>query len=135
MSYQFEFDPTNRILRCRFEGHVTDKDLKEYYRAASMHIAKIDPRSAIMDMSAVTTSEISSQTVRELASLPPNLPEPSLPRFIVAPSPPIFGFARMFELEGEHTRPNLHTVRNSKEVWAILGIEEPKFQPIVTYPG
>jgi hypothetical protein len=130
MSYQFEFDSTNRILRCRFEGHVTDEDLKEYYVAASLHVAKINPRSVITDMSAVTTSDVSSETIRELAGLRPTLPEPSLPRFIVAPSPPIFGLARMFELEGELTRPNLHTVRNLKEVWAILGIVEPKFQPM-----
>jgi hypothetical protein len=33
----------------------------------------------------------------------------------------------MFELQGQETRPNLHVVRSAKEVWVILGVEEPQF--------
>jgi len=36
----------------------------------------------------------------------------------------------MFEFEGESTRPNLHVVRSRREVWAILGIDEPQFEPL-----
>jgi hypothetical protein len=40
--------------------------------------------------------------------------------------------ARIFEVEGEATRPNLHVVRSVKEAWAILGVEmeEAKFGSI-----
>ena len=130
MSYHFEFDSTNGILRIWFEGHLTDEDLKEYYLVVRKYVANTNPSAAILDMSAVTTVQLSPQTIRELAASPPTILEPIRPRFIVAPSPPIFGFARMFELEGEATRPNLHVVRSAKDVWAILGIREPKFEPL-----
>jgi hypothetical protein len=130
MSYHFEFESTNRILRIWFEGHLTDEDLKEYYLVVRKYVARTDPSAAILDMSAVTTVQLSPETVRELAASPPTIPQPARPRFIVAPSPPIFGFSRMFELEGAATRPNLHVVRSLKDVWAILGIQELKFEPL-----
>jgi hypothetical protein len=38
--------------------------------------------------------------------------------------------ARMFELQGQETRPNLHVIRTEKEAWAILGVSKPKFEPV-----
>lgn len=58
------------------------------------------------------------------------MPQPDRSRIIVAVSSQIFGMARMFEFEGEITRPNLHVVRSLAEAWAILGIREPKFEPV-----
>jgi hypothetical protein len=48
----------------------------------------------------------------------------------VAGSTAMFGLARMFEMEGEEARPNLHVVRTEREAFAILGIITPKFGPI-----
>jgi len=45
-------------------------------------------------------------------------------------SPHIFGLARIFELEGEATRPNLHVVHTEHEAWAILSVKEPRFEPV-----
>jgi hypothetical protein len=132
MPYHFEFDSTNQILRCRFEGRVTDEALKEYYQVVADYDARTAPRAGILDMSAVTSFEVSPQTVRELAKSPPAMPDPSRPRFVVAASPQIFGMARMFELQGQATRPNLHVVRTQEEVWAVLGVRQPKFKPIQT---
>ena len=67
--------------------------------------------------------------------MPPAILDPELPRFIVAAAPGIFGMARMFELAGQHTRPNLHVVRTMKEVCVILGITEPKFEPVTGLNG
>ncbi len=85
------------------------------------------PNAGILDMSAVTSVDISPQIVRKLANSPPTILDPATPRFIVAVSPRLFGLARMFELQGQETRPNLHVVRSAKEVWVILGVEEPQF--------
>jgi hypothetical protein len=90
------------------------------------------PAREFWDMSAVTSLEVSPDTIRELANLPPALSDSSRPRCIIASSPKIFGMARMFELQGQHTRPNLHVVRTQKEAWAILGVSNPKFEPIET---
>ena len=131
MPYHFEFDETNRILRCRFDGRVNDEALKEFYRLAAEYVAQTDPRAAIIDLSAVTSFEVSPETIRELAKSAPAMPDPSRPRCIVAPSPQIFGLARMFEIEGEVTRPNLHVVHTLEEAWAILGVQGFQFKPLL----
>ena len=132
MPYYFEFDSADRILRCRFEGKITDADLKEYYRAVGKYVKLTNACAGVLDMSAVTSLEVTPDTIRELANLPPALSDSSRPRCIIASSPKIFGMARMFELQGRHTRPNLHVVRTQKEAWAILGVSNPKFEPIET---
>lgn len=132
MSYHFEFDSKNEILRCRFEGPVTDEALKEYYRVAEKYVALTSPRAGIVDMSAVTSFLASPQTVRGLASLPPTMPDSGRPRFIVAPAPQVFAMARLFQLQGEETRPNLHIVRTLDEVWAFLGVQETRFEALET---
>ena len=128
MPYYFEFDPKNRILRGRFEGPLTDELLKEYYGVAGGYFERTGARAGITDLSAVNSFEVSPQTIRELASAPPAILDREFPRSIVAPSPPIFGMARMFELGGQDTRPNLHVVRTMKEVCVILGVTDPKFE-------
>jgi hypothetical protein len=132
MSCHFEFDSTNRILRCRIEGRVADETLKKYYGLAAKFVALNAPCAGIFDMSAVTYFNVSPDTIRELANLPPAVADPNRPRFIVAASAHIFGMARMFELQGQSTRPNLHVVRTANEVWVILGVQEPHFEPIQT---
>jgi hypothetical protein len=130
MPYHFEFDSTNQILCCRLDGQVTDEGLKEFYRVVADYVARTAPHAGILDMSGVTSFEVSTQTIRDLAMSPPAMPDPSSPRFIVAASPQIFGMARMFELQGQKTRPNLHIVRIQEEAWAALGVHQPKFEPI-----
>ena len=130
MPYYFEFDPVNRILRGRFEGPISDELLKEFYRLSGDVFRANWLALGITDFSAATSLDVSPQTIRDLASLPPAILDPELPRFIVAAAPGIFGMARMFELAGQHTRPNLHVVRTMKEVCVILGITEPKFEPV-----
>jgi hypothetical protein len=129
--YHFEFDETNRILRCRLDGRVTDEALKEFYRLAAEYAAQTDPRAAVADLSAVTSFEASPQTIRELAKFAPAMLDPTRPRCIVAPSPKIFGLARMFEIEGEATRPNLRVVRTPEEAWAILGVQGSQFKALL----
>lgn len=130
MPYHFEFDSTNRILRGQLDGRVTDEALKEFYRLAAEYVARTDPRAAVADLSAVTSFEVSPQTIRELALSAPALRDPSRLRCVVAPSPKIFGMARMFGIEGEVTRPNLHVVRTLEEAWAILGVHVPQFESL-----
>jgi hypothetical protein len=130
MPYHFEFDSTHRILRCRLEGRITDDGLREYYRDLEKYSTQQDPLGGILDMSAVTSLEVSPKTIRELAKSAPAMPNPGRPRVIVAPSPLIFGISRMFEMQGQETRPNLHVVRSEKEALAILGVTETKFEPI-----
>lgn len=135
MAYQFEFDSTHRILRGNLIGRVTDEDLTTFYRMTAEYVAATDPRAAVTDFSAVTTFEVTAETIRMLAKSPPAMPQKSRPRVIVAPSDHVFGMARMFEFEGEVTRPNLHVVRTLDQAWAILVVQQPQFGPVVEVLG
>ncbi|HXN72050.1 MAG TPA: hypothetical protein VN861_05805 [Candidatus Acidoferrales bacterium] len=130
MPYRFEYDSANRILRGVLEGNITDEALREFYRVAGEYAALKDSLGSVMDMSSITSLDVSPQTIRELASLPPAIADPARPRCIIAASAQVFGLARMFELQGQATRPNLHVVRTQKEAWAILGVSKPKFEAI-----
>lgn len=128
--FRFEFDATNQIFRVRFQGRVTDEELKTCYGRIGEQAAGMDLRAAVIDFSDVSSFEVSPTTIRKLADSPPALSNPSVPRCIVAPPVYIFGLSRIFELQGERTRPNLYVVRSSTEVWALLCISEPQFRPI-----
>ena len=128
MPYYFEIDSTNRIARCRFNGRLTDEELKECYRAACEIVTLKDPHAGIIDLSAVSSFEVSSHTIHELAKAPPILLNPDHVRVIVAEPLHIFGMARVFLFVGRHTRPNLHVVRFEEEAWTILAVTKPQFK-------
>jgi hypothetical protein len=127
MPHKFDFDLDSKIIRCRITGIVTDETLKQYYSACSKYGTMNPTYAGLFDMSAVTFIAVSAQTIRELAMLPPAIPDPDVLRVIVAGSSQMFGLARMFDLQGSETRPNLHVVRTEKEALAILGVSEAKF--------
>ncbi|HXO44088.1 MAG TPA: hypothetical protein VN846_01345 [Candidatus Cybelea sp.] len=112
------------------DGRVTDEELRRYYRDAELYTTGTDPLSGILDLSGVTSFEVSPELVRELASLPPAMADRARPRVLIATSAAVFGLARMFELHGQESRPNLHVVRSEKEALAILGVSRPSFKPI-----
>jgi hypothetical protein len=129
MGYHFEFDSANRILKCRLYSPVTDESLTECYRTFGEYAELTAPSSGLFDASAVASFEVSPETVRVLATMPPVFPDTSLPRVMVAPAPQVFGLARLFELAGQETRPNLHVVRTLREAYVILGVQAPNWQP------
>jgi hypothetical protein len=127
--YSLEYDSLNRILRGRFEGHVTDDELHEYCRESSERIASIDPHAAVTDLSGVRIFEVTPQMIVELAETQPMAPGRDPLRVIIAESPHVFGLARMFELAGQRSHPNVHVVHTQEEASAVLGIEELHFKP------
>jgi hypothetical protein len=132
MSYNFDFDSTNRILRCRFEGRVTDEELTNYLLTVWRYDALTGPRGGITDLSAVTSFEITRERLRTLASWSPVVPPLGRPRVVLATSDYIFEMARFFAVEAEITRPKLHAVRTWNEAGAILSVQEFHFEPIQT---
>jgi hypothetical protein len=130
VSYTFEFDLTNDILRCRLSGQVTDEALTEFFRSGAQQAIRTQPGAGVVDLSEVTSFEASAETVQQVASSPPVLRDPNLRRIVIAPSSESYGMMRMFEIHGEQRRPNLHVVRSEGEAWAILGVQNPHFDPI-----
>ena len=130
MPYQIDFDAANRILRARFIGCVTDDDLREVYRFGQDNVARLDPLSGITDFSEATAVAFSPQTMRDLAHTKPIMPDKTRPVIFVAPTPDLFGMARLFELQGADARPNLHVVRTPEEAYRILDVRDPKFASV-----
>lgn len=51
-------------------------------------------------------------------------------RVLVVPKAIIYGMARMFQILGEKTRPDLHVVRTMDEAYRLLRVESPEFGPV-----
>jgi len=130
MPCSFDFDPANRILRIRMEGILTKAAITEYYRLLRLHDAAIAPRAGILDLSGITSVDLTSRSISELAILPPAFADESRPRIVVAPTDHVYGMSRMFQALGEKTRPNLHVVRSLEDAYVVLGISNPRFEPI-----
>jgi hypothetical protein len=130
MPYLFDFDFANEILRCRLTGEVSDDVLKDFFRAGAEYAARTRPKAGVVDLSEVTLFEASARTIREVARSTPVFRDRDVRRVVIAPSSTIYGMMRMFEIEGEDKRPNLHVVRTEQEAWAILAVENPQFDPL-----
>jgi hypothetical protein len=127
VSFHFEFDPENKIFHAKFHGPVTDESIKYFYHTVASRVAANDFQGSIVDFSEATSFHVTLHTIRELAALPPVDPELSRPRVVVAPNSLIFGLARMFQILGQETRPNLHVVRKLSQAFTFLGVAPPRF--------
>lgn len=130
MAFHFEYDAVHGILCGRVEGPMTDQSLREYYRLVGEHADRLQPRGGIADFSAVTSFDVSSETVHDLARLAPAMPDPALPRVVVAPSPLIYGMSRVFQAVGGDSRPTLRVVRTLEEAYQFVGVPSPRFEPL-----
>jgi hypothetical protein len=125
MPYRFDFDPTNRILRGRILGPITDEQLKRFYRDMREYLGLMNPRAAVADFSLVTHVTVTRETVLLLADSTPPSSGPRRPYVVIAGSPLLFGLARMFELALQDTCADVHVVMTEQEAWAILGLRRP----------
>jgi len=130
--YSFDFDPKNRILRFLLSGRITDEMMSDFYEGMREPAHRTRPNAGVLDTSTVISFEVSSQLIRRLAAASPIIPNPDFPRVVIAPSPDVYGMMRMFERQVEGTRPNFHVVRADSEAWAILGVQNPQFEPLDT---
>lgn len=130
MSYRFDLDPANGILRLSYIGQISDELIKKAYKATPAAVLKTNPRGMIIDLTEVTAFDVSTQTIHELADYQPTVKDPSVPRIIVAPTPYLFGMSRMFQILGEHKRPRLQVVRSPDEAYAQLDVVKAKFKPL-----
>src|SRR3954468_1965339 len=130
MSVRFEFAAGPRVLHVTFEGALDDASLRHAYKEVKRYVRATNPAIGIWDMSGVTEFHASSDTVRDLGRSQPALPQPELPRFLVAPSDQTYGMARMFQGVGAAMRPQLHVVRSLQEVYDEMKIAPPKYEPV-----
>jgi hypothetical protein len=129
MGFSLEFDAKHNVLRVTLEGIATDSTFPEAYAAVSGFMATHPPCNGIVDITAVTKLDVSSEALRQLAAKPSAFPSGHLSVF-VAPKDFAYGMARMFQMLGERTRPNLRVVRTLDEAYRLLGMETPEFGPL-----
>jgi len=130
LTFVFEFDSAHRVLRCTFTGPITYEGLREYCKAATLHSRRANPVAVILDFTLASTTKLFSGTVKALAGLQSGVPDRSPRQFIVASMESLYGFARMYQILVEQTRPRLHVVRSLAEAYAAMRIEAPKFEPM-----
>lgn len=129
MSIVVEFDAKNNVLRGTVHGPMTGAILLDFYAAATEYMASHQPCRGILDFSQVTEFEVSPHAIRQVAAAPPVFPAGHM-RVIVVPIDFIYGLARMFQMLGEETRPDLQVVRTLDEAYRLLQIESPEFRPV-----
>jgi hypothetical protein len=128
VSYRFEFDRMNGILRLRHEGPVSGESLIQAYKATPTAVQRCNPRAIIIDLSQVTSFDVSSHTIHEVAGFEPTVPDPGTPRIIVAPTAYLYGMSRMFQILGAETRPQLQVVQSQEAAYAELDVAAPGFE-------
>lgn len=127
MGYFFEFDPTNKILRCSRRGRVTDALIFEVYSEAQRLLESRAPCRGIDDLSAVTEFAVSTDTIKKLADKSAFSVLEVL--VIVAPQAHLYGLSRMYSILTEATR-RVQVVRTMEEAYSLLGVSSPNFTRI-----
>jgi hypothetical protein len=124
-----DFDPRNNLLRVNVGGRVTDQILLDTYAAVASYVIARGPCRAIVDVSAVTKFDVSSNVIRSLTRRSPAIPKGYM-RVFVAPLDSMYGMIRMFQILTELTRPDLHVVRTVDEAYRLLQVDSPEFSPL-----
>jgi hypothetical protein len=117
--FRFEFDEDRRVLCAIFTGKFSVADFQSAGTEIRWHISNRNPVAEIWDYSEVTSFDISSNEIRQMANAPPTHP-PGLPEFIVAPSDYLYGMMRMFQVLSETIRHGLRVIRTREEAYGIL---------------
>ncbi len=130
MSCAFDFDSTNRILRSRLAGQVSDEEFIDFYRGISRRVIQLSPSAGIIDLSGVTSFDVSVQVMGTLATLPSVMQDPNFLRIVIAPSTETFAMMRMFGTAAGQAHPNVKVVHTEQDAWALLSVNAPRFDPL-----
>jgi len=129
MAFSFEFAEAEQVLRLTFTGELTDSILLDAASKARVVALSLPPCKSIVDLSCVTSYQVSTPVVMRFAESPPVRPDQPSP-VIVAPKDVSFGMSRMFEMLSHGVRPNMHVVHTMNEAYKWLGVESPDFHTI-----
>jgi hypothetical protein len=131
MTYQFAFDPANKILLLRIEERLTDTLARALYWEVRKQSIATDASAGIYDLSAVTEFAVSPEFIRDLVSRDPAMPNATRrPRCLVAPATLGIAMSRLCEIAVELTNPLLKIVLSLDEAFAALGVQSPHFEPL-----
>lgn len=119
MGVHVTVDVSQRLVLSTFSGELTDADVVGAASLIRSH-PDFDPGfSEILDYSGVTAASVSTSVVQEL-SRRESLYNLASVHAIIAPQDVIFGLARMAQVFGEKTKPNVVVVRSMEEAREFL---------------
>jgi hypothetical protein len=111
-----------------YYGDMTTTDLVQHIASIRKHPDFNPDFDELIDATAVSSFDVPSDDVRELASHDSPF-HPHAKRVLVAPQDLIFGLGRMFQTFGSEQRPHFIVVRSLEEAYRRLGRERlPKAQ-------
>ena len=117
-----------RMVYSTYYGDMTTTDLVEHIAAIRKHPDFNADFDELIDASGVTSFDVPSDDVRELASHDSPF-HAHAKRVLVAPQDLVFGLGRMFQTFGSERRPHFIVVRTLDEAYRRLGRERlPKAQ-------
>jgi hypothetical protein len=119
MGCSVSIDPEKGIVYSTYFGDL-DVESVESQRRAMLADPRFNPSfSEIIDMIDVTDVKCSVEDMRALASAESPFAREAK-RAIIAPHDLTYGMARMFQILGQETRPNLVVVRTMKEAMQVI---------------
>jgi hypothetical protein len=133
MAFELFYDSAHRILLARFGTSLTQQGLADLQEAGRAFAARMGGCDAIIDFSAVTQVDVSSQYLVSRAREKPVLSGHR--RVFVASREVVFGLSRMFSTQQDAaTGEAPMIVRTLMEAYAALGVIEPDFRPVEPEP-
>lgn len=128
MPTKLTIEPKSRMVFSSYYGEMTTTDLVQHIARIRKHPDFNPDFDELIDASGVTSFEVPSYDVRELASHDSPF-HARARRVLVAPQDLIFGLGRMFQTFGSEQRPHFIVVRTLDEAYRRLGRERlPKAQ-------
>ena len=122
MSTRLSIDTKDRMVYSSYYGDMTTTDLVQHIAAIRKHPDFNPDFDELIDATGVTSFDVSSDDVRELASHDSPF-HADAKRVLVAPQDLIFGLGRMFQTFGSEQRPHFVVVRTLDEAYRRLGRE------------
>lgn len=124
----FLFEPHHRVLLSRFEGQLSEQDLRRQGERVRAFEARAGLMRLILDFTGIETIQVEAPFIAALGSGIPNGAE----RVLVAPQPEMFGLVRLYSTHVDiagRTPPRL--VRTRAEAYAAFGLgDDAAFEPI-----
>ncbi len=123
MAVRFTIDVNQRLVVLTYYGEASDADLSQIASLIRSH-PDFDPSfSEIVDLSGITAGTFSTSALANLERQASIFNLTSL-HAIIAPQTHMFGLARMVQVLGEETRPDLMVVKTMDEARKFLRLDK-----------
>ena len=117
------FDEGRKTVLASLDGVLNESVLADLTAAIRSVVQSQTPSAIIVDLSGITSFEISNQAVRSIARTP-STASTEIERIVIAPQNHIYGVTRMFQAYADGNRPNVHVMRSLEEAYKYLASKE-----------